>query len=326
LWVTFALLDPDLDSEYGSGSSDLIESRSGCETLISMVCFSLAALCNVLSIELNLSAVTRPNTTTNFVLVTNASSQSTINRNNNGRATSSLLNQSLAGGGGLLPSPGDELAAFAKQAGQKTGDRAASELDFGGGGGAFGGNYSTPTVSPLPGDFSDSAAPQGWEEGQSGDQNGASGSSSSDAGGDEIIGSNKKESVGVAAVVGTNGPAVAGGGQNGDVASKPPSRETTWQKLSNRIKALERNVSLSTGFLEELSLKYIRQIEELNSQLKLSGESIGALQRREEACRGKRAELERRLEEVGGELGRLGERLAGLQVQYQFFLCKNLFP
>ncbi len=283
-----------------------------------MVCFSLAALCNVLSIELNLSAVTRPNTTTNFVLVTNISSQSTINNNNNnGRATSSLLNQSLAGGGGLLPSSGDELAAFAKQAGQKTGDRAATELDFGGGGGAFGGNYSTPpTVSPLSGDFSDAAAPQGGEEGKSGDQNGVSGSNS-DASGDEIVASNKKESVGVAAVVGTNGPAVVGGGQNGDGASgggKPPSRETTWQKLSNRIKALERNVSLSTGFLEELSLKYIRQIEELNSQLKLSGESIGALQRREEACRGKRAELERRLEEVGGELGRLAERLAGLQV------------
>ena len=39
--------------------------------------------------------------------------------------------------------------------------------------------------------------------------------------------------------------------------------QTTWQKLSNRIKALERNVTLSTGFLEELSLKYIKQIEEL---------------------------------------------------------------
>jgi hypothetical protein len=275
----------------------------------------LAALCNVLSIELNLSAVTRPNTTTNFVLVTNASSQSVNSNNNNGRATSSLLNQSLAGGGGLLPSPGDELASFAKQAGQKTDGRAAAELDIGGGG-AFGGNYSTPPVSPLSGDLPDSAAPQGGEEGKSGDQNGVS-----DAGGDEIVGNSKKESVGVAAVVGTNGPAVAGGGQNGDGASKPPSRETTWQKLSNRIKALERNVSLSTGFLEELSLKYIRQIEELNSQLKLSGESIGALQRREEACRGKRAELERRLEEVGGELGRLAERLAGLQVQFDTNMC-----
>jgi hypothetical protein len=28
LWVIFALLDPDPDSEYGSGSTDLIESGS----------------------------------------------------------------------------------------------------------------------------------------------------------------------------------------------------------------------------------------------------------------------------------------------------------
>ena len=35
-----------------------------------------------------------------------------------------------------------------------------------------------------------------------------------------------------------------------------------------RIKSLERNVSLSTGFLEELSLKYIKQIDELNTAVK----------------------------------------------------------
>ncbi len=34
LWVIFDLLDPDPDSEYGSGSTDLIESGSGSETLI----------------------------------------------------------------------------------------------------------------------------------------------------------------------------------------------------------------------------------------------------------------------------------------------------
>ena len=36
-----------------------------------------------------------------------------------------------------------------------------------------------------------------------------------------------------------------------------------------RIRSLERNVSLSTGFLEELSLKYIKQIDELNSATKV---------------------------------------------------------
>ncbi len=34
LWVIFALLDPDSDFEYGSGSIDLIESGSGYETLL----------------------------------------------------------------------------------------------------------------------------------------------------------------------------------------------------------------------------------------------------------------------------------------------------
>ncbi len=32
LWVIFALLDPDPDSKYGTGSTDLIE--SGSETLV----------------------------------------------------------------------------------------------------------------------------------------------------------------------------------------------------------------------------------------------------------------------------------------------------
>jgi hypothetical protein len=126
----------------------------------------------------------------------------------------------------------------------------------------------------------------------------------------------RKETGGTPVVSGQPHVAGSGPGQNGGDpgGGKPlPSRETTWQKLSNRIKALERNVSLSTGFLEELSLKYIKQIDELNTQLRLTGESIAVLQRREEACRGKSAQLERRLEELVGELGRVGERLGGLQ-------------
>jgi hypothetical protein len=34
LWVIFALLNPDLDPDSESGSTDLIESGSGTETLI----------------------------------------------------------------------------------------------------------------------------------------------------------------------------------------------------------------------------------------------------------------------------------------------------
>ena len=63
------------------------------------------------------------------------------------------------------------------------------------------------------------------------------------------------------------------------------SGQTTWQKLSNRIKALERNVTLSTGFLEELSLKYIKQIDELNSAVKVANEAIAGIIKREEISR-----------------------------------------
>ena len=50
--------------------------------------------------------------------------------------------------------------------------------------------------------------------------------------------------------------------------------QITWQKLSNRIKALERNVTLSTGFLKELILKYIKQIEEVNNAVKVANNAI----------------------------------------------------
>merc|ERR1719391_1457966 len=65
-------------------------------------------------------------------------------------------------------------------------------------------------------------------------------------------------------------------------SSSQAATQTTWQKLSNRIKALERNVTLSTGFLEELSLKYIKQIEELNSAVKVANDAISGILRREE--------------------------------------------
>merc|ERR1740129_1067358 len=65
-------------------------------------------------------------------------------------------------------------------------------------------------------------------------------------------------------------------------ASSQAAAQTTWQKLSNRIKALERNVTLSTGFLEELSLKYIKQIEELNTAVKAANEAIYGINKREE--------------------------------------------
>jgi hypothetical protein len=45
LWVIFALLDPDPDSEYGSGSTDPIE--SGSATLISTIAVSTVVTSSV---------------------------------------------------------------------------------------------------------------------------------------------------------------------------------------------------------------------------------------------------------------------------------------
>ena len=62
-------------------------------------------------------------------------------------------------------------------------------------------------------------------------------------------------------------------------------QQTTWQKLSARIKALEWNVTMSTGFLEELSLKYIQQTEELNTAVKAANEAIAGVVKREETLK-----------------------------------------
>lgn len=49
---------------------------------------------------------------------------------------------------------------------------------------------------------------------------------------------------------------------NGDVRSSNPP-ESVFLRLSNRIKTLEKNMTLSTQYLEELSRRYKKQIEEL---------------------------------------------------------------
>jgi hypothetical protein len=87
-------------------------------------------------------------------------------------------------------------------------------------------------------------------------------------------------------------------------AATAGGQQTTWQKLSARIKALEWNVTMSSGFLEELSTKYIQQIEEMKLALKVralglggvlrlmrqaASEGVGAMVRREEAAREREA-------------------------------------
>ncbi len=81
----------------------------------------------------------------------------------------------------------------------------------------------------------------------------------------------------------------------------PPSngqsgRESVWQKLSNKIKALERNVSLSSGYLEELSVKYKKQIEDLQLAVRQSGEALAAASKTREL---ERAEVKDLHDQIG---------------------------
>ncbi|KAK2577316.1 hypothetical protein KPH14_003446 [Odynerus spinipes] len=89
--------------------------------------------------------------------------------------------------------------------------------------------------------------------------------------------------------------------QNGPAASfnTPPTASTTPQqkesvflRLSNRIKALERNMSLSGQYLEELSRRYKKQVEEMQRSLE---RAITAMS--EESRKGEERDL-KRLEEI----------------------------
>jgi len=89
--------------------------------------------------------------------------------------------------------------------------------------------------------------------------------------------------------------------------------QTTWQKLSNRIKALERNVTLSSGFLEELSLKYIKQIEELNNAVKVANDAISGVSKREELARERGEQLATQVHQLSNNMEKLVVRVSELQ-------------
>lgn len=60
---------------------------------------------------------------------------------------------------------------------------------------------------------------------------------------------------------------------NGDIRSSNPP-ESVFLRLSNRIKTLEKNMSLSTQYLEELSRRYKKQIEDLQQSFSKQQSSI----------------------------------------------------
>ena len=57
-------------------------------------------------------------------------------------------------------------------------------------------------------------------------------------------------------------------------AGTPTQRESIWSKLSTRIKNLERNVTLSGTYLEELSVRYKKQIEDLQIAVRKSSDAL----------------------------------------------------
>ncbi|XP_029038386.2 SUN domain-containing ossification factor isoform X1 [Osmia bicornis bicornis] len=69
-----------------------------------------------------------------------------------------------------------------------------------------------------------------------------------------------------------------------------PQKESVFLRLSNRIKALERNMSLSGQYLEELSRRYKKQVEEMQRSLERTVSAMNEETRKREERESKRAE------------------------------------
>ncbi|XP_066597376.1 SUN domain-containing ossification factor isoform X2 [Prorops nasuta] len=73
-------------------------------------------------------------------------------------------------------------------------------------------------------------------------------------------------------------------------SATPQQKESVFLRLSNRIKALERNMSLSGQYLEELSRRYKKQVEEMQRMLERALTAMGEESRRGDEREGKRNE------------------------------------
>ena len=83
--------------------------------------------------------------------------------------------------------------------------------------------------------------------------------------------------------------------------------------MANKIEALERNVTLNTGFLEELSVRYVKQIDEINNAVKIANDAITGAVDREELAKEKFNVLERKVNHLDQQMNRLIERVDDLQ-------------
>ena len=76
---------------------------------------------------------------------------------------------------------------------------------------------------------------------------------------------------------------------------------------------MERNVTLSTGFLEELSLKYIKQIEEFNNAVKVANDAINGIVKTEDLAREREDMLTAQVMQLCNNLDQFVERVGKLQ-------------
>ncbi|XP_054004272.1 SUN domain-containing ossification factor isoform X1 [Hylaeus anthracinus] len=86
-----------------------------------------------------------------------------------------------------------------------------------------------------------------------------------------------------------NGPASSASVTQSTI-NNMPQKESVFLRLSNRIKALERNMSLSGQYLEELSRRYKKQVEEMQRSLERTVSAMSEETRKIEERESKRAE------------------------------------
>ncbi|XP_043598927.1 SUN domain-containing ossification factor isoform X2 [Bombus pyrosoma] len=86
-----------------------------------------------------------------------------------------------------------------------------------------------------------------------------------------------------------NGP-IASASVTQSTANTMPQKESVFLRLSNRIKALERNMSLSGQYLEELSRRYKKQVEEMQRSLERTVSAMSEETRKRDERESKRAE------------------------------------
>ena len=103
------------------------------------------------------------------------------------------------------------------------------------------------------------------------------------------------------------------------IMKKPQVKETTLMKLRNRMKELELNLNLSSRYLEELSQRYKRQMEEMYTSLnhtieKLSDTSKSA-EDRDKRQQQEIKELKTTVEVLNGSLMNLTGQMEGLSQQ-----------